>query len=271
MTQTDLLEVRRPPLRYFGGKFRIAPWIISHMPEHHTYVEVFGRGAGVLLRKVRSKTEQYNDIDFQVVNFFQVIRDARSRAQLVELIALTPFSRGEFELSFEASPDPIEAARRFCVRCSFGHGTASINPNESNGFRSGDYLAGKSYAREWYGIPEAIAQAGQRLQGVTIENQSFRKLVPRFNESKVLMYVDPPYVHSTRSHNGKSYNFEMTDEDHRQLAWLLKASRAKVMVSGYDSPLYNELYEGWRRDEKKTMASGQIGAVLRTEILWMNF
>lgn len=202
----ELDIVTRPPLRYYGGKFRLAPWIIEQMPEHHTYVEVFGGGASVLLRKPRSKTEFYNDLDKQVFNFFRILRDKPKRDRLLFALEATPFSREEFDLSFEPAVDDIEAARRFVARLQFGHGTASINANDTNGFRSGDHRAGKSYAKEWAGIPDACRAAAFRMRGVTLENQDFRKLIPRLDGLETFFYVDPPYPHSTRNANGKTYN-----------------------------------------------------------------
>lgn len=249
----------------------MAPWIISHFPPHSAYVEVFGGGAGVLLRKDRSKIEVYNDLDQQVVNFFRQLRDPAAKSALAEAIALTPFSRDEFRLSYEPCTDPVESARRFVVRCYLGHGTCSIDTSDSNGFRSCDIRAGKSYAREWAGIPAAIVAAAERFIGVTIENHDFRKLIPKFDDPQTLFYVDPPYPMATRSAGGKGYNFEMSDHDHRQLAWILKGRAGKVLISGYPCSLYDELYAGWNRAEKPTTASGQVGAVKRTEVIWYNF
>lgn len=269
--QLALETVKRPFLRYHGGKFRIAPWIISKFPEHKAYVEVFGGGAGVLLRKPRSKIEVYNDIDTQVVNLFHCLRDPVALEQLLRLVFLTPFSRDEFETAYLQTDDPVEAARRFIVRTHMGHGTSSIDPSDSNGFRSCDIRAGKSYAREWQGVPDAIAIAARRLQGVTIENLDFRQLIPKFDEDDTLFYLDPPYPLSTRNNGGKGYVHEMTEEDHRQLLWFASRARAKVVISGYDCPIYNDQLKDWRREDKQTTANGQRGAVQRTESIWMNY
>jgi DNA adenine methylase len=267
----ELDLVTRPPLRYHGGKFRLAPWIIEHLPAHENYVEVFGGAAGVLLRKPRSRVEVYNDLDSQVFGFFKCLRDPEQLSRLITALELTPFAREEFDLSYEFTTDPVEAARRFCFRTYSGHGTCSMAPNDSNGFRSCDIRAGKSYANEWSGVPSAIAVAARRMLGVTIENMDFKKLLPKFDALETCYYVDPPYPHSTRNGGGKGYVHEMCDEDHRQLAWMLKNLKAKVLISGYRCRLYDELYKGWTQDEKKTNANGQSGAVSRIEILWMNF
>lgn len=269
--QGVLLAPKRPPLRYHGGKWRLAPWIIEHLPAHLTYVEVFGGAAGVLLRKPRSTVEVYNDLDSQVFNFFTVLRDPILTGLLARMLDLTPFSRQEFDLSYEASDDPVEAARRFIFRTFAGHGTSSMDPADSNGFRSCDIRAGKSYAREWVGVPSAIVAAADRLRGVTLENLDFRKVIPKFDDPATVFYVDPPYPMSTRCSGGKGYVHEMSDHDHRQLAWLLKSAKAKVLLSGYACRLYDELYADWRCHEKKTSANGQVGAVSRTEVLWANF
>jgi DNA adenine methylase len=264
-------QVTRPPIRWHGGKFRLAPWVVPHFPPHHTYVEAFGGGAGVLLRKKRSHLEIYNDLDGQAVNFWRVLRDPETRAELARLVDFTPFSREEFESSYIPSEDPVEAARRFTVRCFFGHGTCSIDPRDSNGFRSCDIRAGKSYAREWNGVPAAIVVAGNRFSGVTIEHLDWRKLLPKFDDPTTLFYLDPPYVMETRQAGGKGYVHEMTTRDHEQLAWMVAGVKGHVAISGYPSSLYDRLYAGWHRVEKQTNANGQRGSVSRTEVLWMNY
>lgn len=241
------------------------------MPDHAAYVEVFGGGAGVLLRKPRAKVEVYNDLDGQVVNLFRCLQDPTKLASLIRLLTFTPFSRDEHALSYEPTDDPVEAARRFVFRTYSGHGTCSIDPRDSNGFRSCDIRSGKSYAREWAGIPDAIAAAAGRFVGVTIENRDFRKLIPKFDAQETLLFCDPPYPMSTRSAGGKCYTHEMCDASHRQLAWLLKRCSSKVMLTSYQSRLYDDLYADWHRIEKKTTANGQVGSVSRTEVLWLNF
>lgn len=241
------------------------------LPVHRNYVEVFGGAAGVLLRKDRSHIEVYNDLDRQVVSIFQILRDKTLSTELIRAVALTPFAREEFESSYDTSDDPIEAARRFIFRCYSGHGTCSVNPADSNGFRSCDIRAGKAYAREWDGIPESISSAGSRLQGVTIENLDFRRLIPKFDAPETFFFVDPPYPRSTRDSGGKGYLHEMSDHDHEQLSWLLHQIKGRAMVCGYQCGLYDRIYHDWTKAQKSTTAAGQSGAVPRTECVWMNY
>lgn len=114
---------RRPILRYHGGKWMIAKWIISHFPEHRIYVEPFGGAGSVLMKKPRSFAEVYNDLDDNVVNVFRILRDPDKAAQLSRLIDLTPWSRTEFFASYEETEDDLERARRTIVRTLMGFGT----------------------------------------------------------------------------------------------------------------------------------------------------
>src|SRR4051812_1578874 len=118
-----MIAPTRPVLRYHGGKWRIAPWIIEHFPPHLMYVEPFAGAASVLLRKPRVDFEVYNDLDTDVVNVFRVLRDPAAASQLAEQLSLTPWSRREFEVSYEISDDPVERARRTLIRSFMGHGT----------------------------------------------------------------------------------------------------------------------------------------------------
>jgi DNA adenine methylase len=108
-------NIKRPVLRYHGGKFLLAPWIISHFPKHKIFVELFGGGGSILMRKSRSFAEVYNDKWDMVVNVFNVLRNADMAARLESLIRLTPFSRTEFdqcgELQIQEIADPVERAR----------------------------------------------------------------------------------------------------------------------------------------------------------------
>lgn len=264
------MTVYRPIIRYHGGKWRLAPWIVDHISNHHTYVEPYGGGGSVLLRKPRSYAEIYNDLDGDVVNLFRVARDRGE--ELRRLLELTPFSREEFEASYESSPDPLERARRMVVRSHQGFGSAAAS-GERTGFRSSSTRTGTSPAVDWRNYPDALVAIIDRLQGVVVENRDALEVMAYHDRPETLHYVDPPYVHSTRSlkvrHNDhrKSYRHELTDDQHQHLAQFLLGLRGKVLLSGYRCPLYDELFAGWHRVERHAFADG---ARDRIECLWLN-
>lgn len=261
------MAVTRPPLRYFGGKFRLAPWILSFAPDHRGWVEPFGGGASVLLRKPRSHSELYNDLEEEVVNFFRVIRQEPER--FVRDLELTPFSRAEFERSYldMEDPDPYTRARAFIVRNQMGFGSSSMARTRKTGFRHSSYYNNHSSALDWRNLPDAIPAIIDRLRGVVIENRHFSEIIPKWDYPNTVIYCDPPYLMDTRT-SGERYQHEMTDENHSELAhMLLKLRHASVLVSGYDHPLYQEAFKGWRREVKDARCDH---GTERTEVLWIS-
>ena len=260
----------RPVLRWHGGKWRLAPWILSHFPAHRVYVEPYGGAASVLLRKPRSYAEIYNDLDGEVVNLFRVLQDDRSAARVRHLLHLTPFARAEFDLAYELSADPIERARRLVMVCFMGFGSNAHNTATRTGFRANSDRSGSTPAHDWANYPDALSAVIERLRGVVVESRDALQVIASHDTPRTLIYADPPYVHSTRDEGKRQrdYRYEMTDGDHRALAATLHAVEGMVVLSGYACDLYDcELYPDWHRVERRTMADG---ARPRVEVLWLN-
>ena len=263
---------KRPVLRWHGGKWKLAPWIITLLPPHRIYVEPFGGAASVLLRKPRTYAEVYNDLDRGVVNLFQCLRDKEKSEQLKNEIILTPFAREEFLHAYEESTDPVEMARRLIIRSFMGFGSNAHNPASRSGFRANSNRSGTTPAHDWMNWPGQIDAFVERLRGVCIENRKACEVIAAHDSTETLIYADPPYPISTRvgmkSSGSKGYLHEMTDDDHRELAKSLRDAVGMVVISGYACDLYDkELYPDWRRIEKKAFADG---ARARVEIVWMN-
>lgn len=270
-----MTECKRPIVRYHGGKWRLAPWIIGHLPQHRVYVEPFGGGGSVLLRKPRSYAEVYNDLDGEMVNLFRVARD--SGRELLESLRLTPFARDEFAEAWFPSDDPIEQARRTVVRSFMGFGSAAITLSRipakrarggkpKTGFRSNSNRSGTTPARDWMNYPGALDAIIDRLRGVVIENRNALDLMPQHDGDQTVFYVDPPYVAATRDKGG-DYRHEMTDADHETLAETLHGLKGAVVLSGYGCEMYDRLYAGWQRIERAAHADG---ARDRIEVLWLS-
>ena len=264
------MAVRRPIVRYHGGKWNLPPWIIGHLPPHRIYVEPFGGGGSVLLRKPRSYAEIYNDLDGEIVNVFRVMRDRGP--ELREALRLTPFSRVEFNGAYVPSDDPLEQARRTILRSFQGFGSAAAC-GEASGFRANSNRSGTTPAHDWANFADAADGLVERLRGVVIENRDGKSVMAHQDGPGTLHYVDPPYVHATRSskvrntNSGNSYKHELTDEQHRELAVFLRGLQGMVVLSGYPSPMYDDLYAGWQRVERVAHADG---ARARVECLWLN-
>lgn len=161
-------QITRPVMRYHGAKFRLAPWVMQFFPDHFTYVEPFGGAAGVLLQKPRSYSEVYNDIDDEISNVFRVLQDKDMAADLQRLLLVTPYSRAEFEISYEPTDDPVECARRVLIRSHMGFGSAGATKHRT-GFRVDSARQYGTAAHLWAEYPPQIQLFCKRLQGVLIE------------------------------------------------------------------------------------------------------
>lgn len=272
------MKPTRPVLRYYGGKWSLAPWILTFFPEHGVYVEPMGGAGSVLLRKEPAKIEVYNDLDGEMVNLFRVLRDEMTASRLYEALALTPYASEEFFAAYEPIAEPVERARRTIIRGLMGHGSSGANGVKKTGFRR---PCGNEFspASDWANWREQIPAFASRLSGVIIESIDALKLLDQYDAPAALFYVDPPYPVSTRGrayegcprHAGVDvvYRHDMREDDeHRALAEALHKCAGMVVLSGYPCDLYDlELFPDWERMERSHFADSRLE---RTEVVWLN-
>jgi len=256
---------------WYGGKFSHLKWLLPLLPYTNHYVEPFAGSAAVLLNRDPSPVETYNDIDGEVANFFRVLRDQKEN--LIEAIALTPFSREEFAIAINEPTNnisPLERARRFFVRARQVRTglaqTASIGRWAYCKNTSRNGMAGA--VSRWLGSIDGLPKIAERLLRVQIENGPAIEVIKRYDSPETLFYCDPPYPHESRG--GVAYGFEMTDSDHEELARVLRSVKGKVALSGYRCPLLDELYEGWNCLEAPEKQAHSCKKP-RTEVLWTNY
>jgi len=261
------------PFGWYGGKFSHLRWLLPLLAESHTYCEPFAGSGAVLLSRTPSPVEVYNDIDGEVCNFFRVLRDDRDN--LIERIALTPFSREEYLNALDVSPtlEAVERARRFYVRAR------QVRTGMAQGATPGRWAncignsrAGMAAAvSRWLGSADALPEIAARLLRVQIENRSAQEVIAIYDSPETLFYCDPPYVHDTRI-DRKMYANEMSDADHRDLALTLNDLAGKVAFSNYDSPILDALYPSpkWTKIvlPMRTIHSTKAQ---RSEVLWVNY
>lgn len=252
-----------PPLRYVGSKWQLSDWIVSQFPPHDAYVEPFAGSAAVFFRKHPSELEVLNDLDGDVVNFFHVLRE--NPDELIRQIDLTPHARVEYELSLQPCDEPVERARRFYVSVWQSFGATIIR---SSGWRRQTKTGMRSPITRTWSRLDGLYAAAARLKQAQIENLDAIQVIQDFDSPRTLFYVDPPYVMKSRSGGGrKRYRHEMDDTDHQQLADVLHRVQGMVILSGYASSLYDELFQGWTRLDKTTTTNGNSEAV---ESLWLS-
>lgn len=262
----------RPVLRYHGGKFRLAPWVIKHFPPHRCYVEPFGGAAGVLVQKERAYAEVYNDLDGDIVNVFRVLRDPGQCARLIHQLLLTPYARDEFQAAYEPTDDLIERARRTLVRAEMGFGSAGATKG-TTGFRIDTRRKHGTAQALWARFPDSLARVCERLSGVMIENRPALNIIEQHDAADTLFYIDPPYMFDTRNvgaRHGRYYDCEMSDLDHVQLLQALVSAKGMIVLSRYSSETYREALQGWSMASTKARISAARGTAIRTECLWLN-
>ena len=257
----------RALLRYFGGKWAIAPWVLSHLPPHRVYVEPFGGAASILLRKPRSLIEVYNDLDEEIVGIFRVVQDPVACQALMRRLRRTPYARREFELAFQSSTDPIIRAQRAITRAyqAFHH-EALFNLRKTTFADARHRTGNRSKAHEWASYPRSLATISRRLQGVVIEQRAAQDVIRAQDTPDTLFFIDPPYMPSTRSASG--YRCEMTEAEHLALLEQLLAVQGLVVLAGYPSVLYDRVLFDWIRVERPHRAAGSLRP--RTEVLWIS-
>lgn len=255
-----------PPITWFGGKSKLAARIVSHFPEHWTYVEPFGGSAAVLLAKAPSRVEVYNDIDRDLVNLFQILRDPKASKQLQSACESTLYSRAEFEIAQISIPDPVEAARRFIVRQRQSHG----GMGQRWSYCIEDAQGGMSSAvRRWLSGIERLPAIHRRLKQVQIEADDWSVVMNRYDSPRTLFYLDPPYAADTRV--GGGYRHELSADDHRRLIGTLLKIRGMAVLSGYRSEHHAPLQAaGWQRIDYEVPAYISPRRNRRLESLWLS-
>jgi DNA adenine methylase len=264
------------PLPWFGGKAYYADWIIDVFPDHQTYIEPVGGMANVLLRKEKSPVEVFNDLDSRVVNFFRVLREPVLFAELQTRCALTPYSRADFT-ACGGSPDgdsPVEEAWKFFVVCRQARGGLGMSRSTSSAWAAS--------TRPRRNLPEGVSKylsavdgledVATRFREVMIEHLPAIDVIDRYDFEDALFYCDPPYAPDSRF-GGKAnvYGVEMSESDHIALLTRLSKCRAKVLLSGYSSPLYHDILASWKYETRATTSHVANSGMPREEILWMNF
>jgi DNA adenine methylase len=257
----------RPPIKWHGGKSPLARWIIKRLPGHRVYVEPFAGGLNVLLNKPRSPVEVANDLNAELIGLYRVLRDQTEA--FLERVTSLEYNAATFAWAFQpgAGDNPMDAALRFLVRHRFsrgGRGKTFAWSKRLRGGQPGDVNA-------WETIKRELSRSARRLKCVELRCQDAVEIIREYDGPETLFYLDPPYVHETRTAR-KVYRHEMTNVDHQGLLEAIAHCRGMVVISGYANALYDDALSAWERVERKVRNhSGETRSKQdRVEVLWLS-
>jgi DNA adenine methylase len=281
-----------PPLKWHGGKHYLAPKIVELMPKHLHYVEpYFGGGAVLLARDPADQTkfwgrksyelgvsEVVNDVNGDLMNFWQVLQDERAFTGFMRQVEAIPFSQVAWEQAQpkvtpdkDGNPD-LEAAVAFFVWCR------QSRSGQMGGFaplsRSRTRRGMNEQASAWLTCVEGLPEIHERLKRVAVVCEDAIKVIRQQDGPRTLFYCDPPYLHETRT-STDAYHHEMSEGDHVELLETLATIQGSIMLSGYPNELYDRFAKehGWHHADfdLPNNAAGGKSKRRMTERVWMNF
>lgn len=258
--------VKRPLLTYFGGKWKLAPWIISFFPKHEIYVEPFGGAANVLLRKENSPIEIYNDLNNNILNIFKVLQDKNLAYELKRQLKFTPYSRVEYENAYKESSDLIESVKNTIIRSMQGFGSIGTFNKDKVGFSCAKT---RNKARNWNIYKNNIDNIIKRMENIVLENKDALDIIKFYDGNDTLFYCDPPYTLDSIMMNANDiYNgYTLSDEKQENLCNVLNNLTGMCILSGYDNDIYNDILKGWKKEYINVKTQNNYR---KEEILWLN-
>lgn len=228
------------PIRWIGGKSRLRKQIVALLPPHTCYVEPFAGAAWVLFAKPASNVEVLNDIDQELVNFFQVLK--HKPAELINSFEWELVARAEFKRLANLNPtelNDIQRAHRFYYIIMAGWGGELNYPRFQTSITDGGH--GNRLIGAIKHLRQRLEPVHKRLSTVIIENLDWKSCIDRYDRTTTVMYIDPPYPGNkcNYAHNMKEW------QSHWELAERLKATQCQWLLSSYDIPEMRTLYEGY--------------------------
>lgn len=247
----------KPAFPYYGGKQRIADWIVSLLPPHGCYVEPFAGGAAILFKKGippnagQSYVEVINDLDEMIINFYRVLQSPRQCKVLIDRLDLTLFSRSEFVRAGEITRgkvqmvDEVDGAWAWLVGVCQAFGN---KPRLTSG--SWGVARAQNLAVAWGNQRDRVGAIVERFQSVVIEHDDALNVIDRHDSAHTLHYCDPPYPET----NQTGYEHCYTSDDFQRLVDVLDATAGSFVLSCYEVPGV-VIPNDWEKFERSTFCS----------------
>ena len=262
-----------------GGKYQlidnIVPLITQCAVDYSitTYAELCGGGARVLLNLPNNLFEHriYNEIDIGICNIFQVLQNKLYTAEMMSVLEKYIYSREVFEMARnELKIDKVQKHLNLIERATYTY----IAVTQSRASNMVTYSPSGEYDMGYYDKLSKLKEYHYLLEGIEIQNQDCMILLEKYKNNKdMLIYLDPPY-NPLAMKNPKTYaEHSWTVEQHKILVDRLLETKAKVILSGYDNPIYGALEDaGWLKIKLKDVhIASSVSDRKESEYIWINF
>jgi DNA adenine methylase len=254
------------PLAWVGGKSRLRDTIISLIPEHHCYAEVFAGAGWVYFGKEPSKVEVINDVNGDLINLYRILQTRHE--EFYEALWYMFPSRQLHKMSRELLDDPkspiseVERAVLFYYQIKHAFGAR---------YGAGYALSAIRPPRQLIGM-DLLSDIRTRLQNTHVENLSYERLIATYDKPETFFYCDPPYVVAD---GGDYYQFTFTTDEHRALRDVLANAKGKWLLSYDDVPMIRALYHDFKIRKTKeipyTLNNKNGNAKLKRELFISNY
>ncbi|HUW35249.1 MAG TPA: DNA adenine methylase [Planctomycetota bacterium] len=260
---------------YFGG----GAVLFARDPERDWFIDDAWKLANgdKVPSELRGCSEVANDIDRELMNFWDVLRDDALFEQLVRKVEATPFSEEMFNASLLVARHPLSkspVSRAYCFFIRYRQSRQGLGKDFATLSRNRTRRGMNEQASSWLSAIEGLPEAHERLKRVVILNGDALDAIRQQDDPRTHFYCDPPYLHETRTATD-CYEHEMTEDDHFRLLRALSIIKGTFQLSGYHSGVYNGFAKrhGWRCVEfdLPNNASGRKTKERKTECLWMNY
>lgn len=239
----------RPPFCRIGSKRDIADKLIALFPEHEIYVEPFIGSGAVYWRKTPSKKEVINDLDSELINNYKLLKSTKSRNFRTDLDSVPKIRRFEKEPHTSEADKLIWGIINGCNRF-MGIPTSKLY-NDSNPFSK----------------LKNIDEYQERLKNTSIYNQSYEKIISKYDSPNTFFYLDPPYENSKGLYKHPEFDFEKFRD-------VLSKTKGKWLMSINDSKYIRDVFKQFKIKPlivKAKSASNSVGSKDRKELLIANY
>lgn len=256
----------KTPITYYGGKQSMLNHILPIIPDHKIYTESFFGGGAVYWAKEPVKTEIINDVNGNIVNFYEVLK--HDFFKLRDKIEATLHSRLVYKSAMVIYNcpwlfDKVTRAWSFWIVTN-------------QGFSSKIGSWGYDRSKRAYTIAAKVdafkEDLTERLKYTQIEQNDADKVILSRDTIDTFHYVDPPYIDTNQGHYG-GYTIEHYTRDLNALTMV----EGKFLLSSYPSGILNKYiikHNWYSKPIDKPLAAGHSNGSIRKrkiEVLTANY